>query len=55
MYVIDDLNAKVGKQNTAGVTGNFGLGIINERADTMIDFCIQNGIFVINTIFKQHT
>ena len=29
MYAIDDWNAKVGKQNTAGVTGNFGLGIRN--------------------------
>ena len=27
MYVIGDCNAKVGKQNTAGVTGSFGLGI----------------------------
>ena len=31
MYVISDLNAKVGKQNKAEVTGNFGLGIRNER------------------------
>ena len=27
MYVIGDWNAKVGKLNTAGETGNFGLGI----------------------------
>ena len=30
MYVIGDWNAKMGKQNTAGVTGSFGLGIRNQ-------------------------
>ena len=29
MYVSGDWNAKVGKQNTAGVTDSFGLGIRN--------------------------
>ena len=55
MYVIGDLNAKVGKQNIAGVTGSFGLGIRNERDDNMVDFCSRNGIVVMNIMFKQHT
>ena len=38
-YVIGDCKAKVGKQNTAGITGNFLLGIRNERGDTVVDFC----------------
>ena len=42
MYVIGDWNAKVGIQNTAGVTGSFGLWIRNERGDTMVDFCSRN-------------
>ena len=54
MYVIGDWNAIVGKQNTAGVTGSFGLGIRNERSDTMVDFCSRNSLVVMNTIFKQH-
>ena len=54
MYVIGDWNAKVGKQNTAGVTGSFGLGIRNERGDTMVDFCSRNGLVVMHTMFKQH-
>ena len=45
VYVIGDWNAKVGKQNTAGVTGIFGLGIRNERGNTMIDFCSWNSQF----------
>ena len=48
------MDAKVGKQNTAGVTGNFGLGTRNERGDTMVDFCSRNSLVVMNTLFKQY-
>ena len=48
VYVIGDWNAKVGKQNTAGVTGSFGLGIKNEIGDTMVDFCSRNNLVVMN-------
>ena len=54
MYVIGDWNAKVGIQNTAAVTGSFGLGIRNERGDTMVDVCSRNSLVVMNTMFKQH-
>ena len=54
MYFIGDWNAKMGKQNTAGITGNFGLGLRNERGDTMVDFCSRNGIVVMNTMLKKH-
>ena len=30
LFIIGDWNAKVGSQETPGVTGNFGLGIQNE-------------------------
>ena len=30
LFIIGDWNAKVGSQETAGVTGKFGLGIWNE-------------------------
>ena len=51
MYVIGDWNAKVGKRNTAGVTGSVVLWI---RNDTMVDFCSRNSLVVMNTMFKQH-
>ena len=54
MYVTGYWNAKVGKVNTAGLTGNFGLVIRNERGDTMVDFCSRNSLVVMNTMFKQH-
>ena len=31
LFIIGDLNAKVGSQETPGVTGKFGLGIRNEE------------------------
>ena len=31
LFIIGDLNAKVGSQETLGVTGKFGLGIRNEQ------------------------
>ena len=34
-----DWNAKVGSQETPGVTGNFGLGIWNEAGQRLIEFC----------------
>ena len=30
LFIIGDLNAKVGSQETLGVTGKFGLGVWNE-------------------------
>ena len=34
LFIIGDWNAKVGSQETPGVTGKFGLGIRNEAAKT---------------------
>ena len=34
-----DWNAKVGSQETPGVTGKFGLGIWNEARQRLIEFC----------------
>ena len=37
--MIGDWNAKVGSQETPGVTGKFGLGIPNEARQKLIEFC----------------
>ena len=39
LFIIGDWNAKVGSQETLGVTGKFGLGIWNEAGQTLIEFC----------------
>ena len=37
-FIIGDWNAKVGSQETPGVTGNFGLGAQNEAGQRLIEF-----------------
>ena len=39
LCIIGDWNAKVGSQETPGVTGKFGLGIRNEAGQRLIEFC----------------
>ena len=53
-FIIGDWNAKVGSQETPGVTGKFGLGIQNEAAQRLIEFCQENALVIANTRFQQH-
>ena len=39
LFIIGDWNAKVGSQETPGVTHKFGLGIQNEAGQRLIEFC----------------
>ena len=39
LFIIGYWNAKVGSQETPGVTGKFGLGIRNEAGQRLIEFC----------------
>ena len=36
---MEDWNAKVGNQETPGVTGKFGVGVQNEAGLSLIEFC----------------
>ena len=47
-------NAKVGSQETPGVTGKFGLGVQNEAGQRLIEFCRENVLVIANTLFQQH-
>ena len=42
LFIIRDWNAKVGSQETSGVTGKFGLGVQNEAGQRLIEFCQEN-------------
>ena len=39
LFIIGDWNANIGSQETAGVTGKFGLGVRNEAGQSLIEFC----------------
>ena len=42
LFIIGGWNAKVGSQETPGVTGKFGLGVQNEAGQRLIEFCQEN-------------
>ena len=52
LYIIGDWNAKVGSQETPGVTGKFGLGVQNEAGQRQIEFCQENTLVIANTLFQ---
>ena len=52
--MIGDWNAKVGSQETSGVTGKFGLGVQNEAGQRLIEFCQENALVIANMLFQQH-
>ena len=54
LFIIGDWNAKVGSQETSGVTGKFGLGVWNEAGQRLIEFCQDNALVIANTLFQQH-
>ena len=43
-------NAKVGSQETPGVTGKFGLGLHNKAGERLIEFCQENALVIANTL-----
>ena len=53
LFIIRDWNAKVGSQETPGVTGKFGLGIWNEAGQRLIEFSQENTLVITNTLFQQ--
>ena len=54
LFMIGDWNAKVGSQETRGVTGKFGLGMWNEAGQRLTEFCQENALVITNTLFQQH-
>ena len=54
LFILGDWNAKVGSQETPGVTGKFDLGVQNEAGQRLTEFCQENAVAIANTLF-QHT
>ena len=54
LFIIGDWNAKVGRQETSGVTGKFGFGVRNEAGQRLIESCQENALVIANTLFQQH-
>ena len=54
LFIIGDWNAKVGSQETPGVTGKFGFGVWNEAGQRLIEFCQENALVIAKTLFQKH-
>ena len=54
LFIIGAWNAKVGSQETPGVTGKFGLSVQNEAGQRLIEFCQENALVMANTLSQQH-
>ena len=54
LFIIGDWNAKVGSQETPGVTGKFGLGVQNEAGQRLTEFCQENTLVIANALFQPH-
>ena len=54
LFIIGDFNAKVGSQETSGVTCKFGLRVQNEAGQRLTEFCQENALVIANNVFQQH-
>src|SRR5574337_1119664 len=54
LFIIGDWNAKIGSQEIPGVTGKFGLRVQHEAGQRLIEFCEENALVIVNTLFQQH-
>ena len=54
LFIIGDWNVKVESQEIPGVTGKFGLGVQNEAEQRLTEFCQENILARVSTLFQQH-
>ena len=54
LFIIADWSAKVGSQETPGVTDKFGFGVQNEAGQRLTEFCHEKALVIASTLFQQH-
>jgi len=54
LFIRGDWNAKVGSQETPGVTGKFSLGVQKEAGQRLIEFSQETILVIANTLFQQY-
>ena len=53
LFIVEDWNAKIGHQEIPGVTSKFGLRAQNEAGQRLAEFCQENTLVIVNTLFQQ--
>ena len=54
LFVMGDMNAKVGSSAKGNIVGKFGLGERNERGERLIRFSEENKLTIYDTWFQHH-
>ena len=54
LFITGDWNAKVGSLEITKIAGKFGLGVQNETGQRLTEFCQENKLVLVNTLFQQH-
>ena len=52
--VMSDFNARIGKESQYPTAGSHALGGRNERADSLVEWCNENNLTIMNTRFENH-
>ena len=52
LFILGDWNAKVGSQEISGVMGKFSLEVQNESPQRLIEFCQENALVIVDTLFQ---
>ena len=54
LFIIGDWNAKVGSQETSGITANSALEYGMKQGQRLIEFCQENTLIIADILFQQH-
>ena len=54
VFIIADWKAEEGSQEIPGVTGKFRRGVQNEAGQKLTEFCQENTVIIVNTLFQQN-
>ena len=54
LEIIGTWYAKLGSQETPGVTGKFGPGVQSKGGQRLTEFCQEHALLTANTLFQQH-
>ena len=53
-FLSGEWNAKVGSQEIPNPNLELGLGVQNEAGQRLTEFCQENALVIVNTLFQQH-
>ncbi len=52
VFLLGDMNARVGSTEIGGVVGKYGVDRVNENGHYFVDICAERGLFLSNTFFQ---